>query len=136
MRRKCKKEYNVRSFCELPAKVIEERETNRLKEFMPMVIVDLMLLSAAHDVIICESDIDYETVAPAAAHCVYLLDNGTIFDWFARPEHVHELDSVKNHADLSAEYKSAIIRNTYAAVSVNYGQIPERIGKHCVVGFS
>ena len=136
MCRDYEKEYNVRSFWELPAKVILEREENWLKEFTPMVILDLMMLSAAHDIIICEGDIDYETVAPIATHCVYLLNRSTTFDWFSRPEHVHDLDSVKNRADLSAAEKEAIIRNAHAAVSANEGHLPNWAEKYGIASVS
>ena len=52
------KEYGVKTFWELPKEVIAEREKHFVEEMTPMMIAELIQLSAVHKVIICEGDID------------------------------------------------------------------------------
>jgi len=132
MCRDYEKEYGVSSFWELPHEVIREREKHWLHEFTPMAIVDLILLAGAHDVILCEGDIEYETVIPVASHMVHLSNRGTKFDWFNRPGHSHALDDVKNRADLSQEEKDAIISNAYSAVGQNEAPLPDWVVRHAI----
>ncbi|MDR2686160.1 MAG: hypothetical protein LBB75_00270 [Oscillospiraceae bacterium] len=129
MCRDYEKEYGVSDFWELPAEVIRERERHWLREFTPMVIVDLMLLAATHGVILCEGDIDYEAVIPLASHMVHLSNRGTKFDWFNRPGH-STLDSIQTRTDLSDEEKAAIVRNAYNAVGQNGAPLPDWVVRH------
>ena len=124
MCRDFEKEYGVKDFWELPPEVIHERETHWLQEFTPMAVIDLMLLSQSHEVILCEGDIDYGAILPIASHTVYLSNQGTKFDWFDRPDHYNALDSVKNRTDISNEEKDDIIRNARNTVGTNEGRIP------------
>ncbi|MDE7360515.1 MAG: hypothetical protein K2N38_01125 [Oscillospiraceae bacterium] len=125
------KEFCVKDFWELPCKVIGEREKHFLAEMTPMIIADLMILSETHDVIICEGDIDYETVIPVAAHTVHLCNRGTKFDFFNRPDH-ENLDSIRKRSDLSETEKENIIQNAYNSVGRNEGIIPEWVIKNGV----
>ncbi len=118
-------EYGVKSFWELPSEVISEREKHFLVEMTPMIIADLIELSARHDVIICEGDIDYSAVARISSHCVHLCNCGTSFDWFRRPDHENIYDSIGLRTDLSDVEKQVIINNAYVAVSENEGIIPD-----------
>jgi len=123
------KEYGVRNFWELPKKVILEREEYFLKEMTPMIIADLIELSAQHEVIICEGDIDYCSVIPIASHVVYLCNQGEIFDWFKRSDHDDIEVSLKYRDDLNDEEKQAIITNAYECVMENEGIKPEWVKK-------
>ena len=129
MCRDYEKEYGVSDFWELPREVIHERETHWLNEFTPMAIVDLIMLSPIHDIIICEGDIDYNTVIPIASHMVYLSNRGTTFDWFNRPDH-NSLDSIRNRTDLTEQEKETIIRNAYNSVEQTELQLPEWVIAH------
>lgn len=132
MCRDFEKEYGVKSFWELPPGVISDRERHWLHEFTPMVIMDLILLAPAHDVIICEGDIEYDTIIPVASHTVHLSNRGTRFDWFNRPDHIDALNSIKNRTDLTEEEKEYIIKNAYNSVGQNEGEIPDWVIKHGV----
>lgn len=122
-------EYGVKSFWELPSEVISEREKHFVSEMTPMIIADLIELSAQHDVIICEGDIDYSAVALVSSNCVHLCNCGTAFDWFNRPDHENIRDSIGRRTDLSDDEKQAIIQNAYMSVSGNEGIIPDWVTK-------
>ena len=128
MSRDYEKEYGVLDFWELPPEVIDERETECLKEFSPMVIMDLILLSHKHDIIICEGDM--ECVPAIVTNAVYLLNRGTKFDWFERPDHKHSLDSIKARTDLSETEKEALIVHAYNSVGQGEGYLPDWVVEH------
>ncbi len=111
------KEYGVKSFWELPKEVIGEREGHFIREVTPMIIAELMELSRQYEVIICEGDIDYETVMPVASHVVHLQNCGSKFDWFDRPDHIGSINAIKARTDITEEEKEKIIHNAYGAVS-------------------
>jgi len=121
MCRNFESEYGVKSFWELPKEVISEREQHVVAEMTPMMITELIALSAQHPIILCEGDIDYHAVAPIASHIVHLCNQSTTFDWFNRPDHTDVRDIVRNRTDLSEEQKQAIIDNAYRAVTVEEG---------------
>ncbi|MCL2518974.1 MAG: hypothetical protein FWF15_10470 [Oscillospiraceae bacterium] len=125
MCRDYEKEYDVKSFWDLPPEVISERETLWLKEFSPMAIMDLILLSPNHDVIICEGDIDCSL--SIVSNAVYLVNRGTKFDWFSRPDHDNISDITNKRTDLTKEEKESIINNAYNAVGQNEGDLPDWI---------
>lgn len=125
MCRDFQKEYGVKSFWELPHEVIAEREVHFVEEMTPMMIAELIQLSALHKVIICEGDIDYGAVAPIANHAVYLCNQSTSFDWFNRPDHEDVRSMLRNRTDISEEEKQHIIDNAYHAVAGNEGRLPD-----------
>jgi len=130
MCRDFEKEYGVKSFWELPPEIISEREYHWLKEFTPMAVIDLVLLSLSHNVIICEGDLDVETIIPVASHVIYLSNRGTKFDWFNRPDHESSLNSIKNNTNLTEKEKEDIISNAYNAFGQNEGRIPEWVNEY------
>lgn len=125
MCRDFQKEHGVKSFWELPKEVIEEREKHFVAEMTPMMVAELIQLSALHKVIICEGDIDYRAVAPIATHTVHLCNQSTSFDWFKRPDHEDVRAAVRNRTDLSEEEKQLVIKNAYESVAVNEGTLPD-----------
>ena len=125
MCRNYEKEYDVKDFWNLPPEVIAERETYWLKEFSPMAVMDLILLSPKHDVIICEGDIDIPL--EISSNIVYLVNRGTKFDWFNRPDHDNISEITLKRTDLTDEEKETIIRNAYNAVGQNEGNLPDWI---------
>lgn len=116
-------EYGVRSFWALPPEVIAEREKHFLREMTPMMVAELLALAAQHEVVLCEGDIDYASIAPIASHMLFLWNCGTAFDWFDRPD--HSLDAIKNRTDLTEEEKQAIIDNAYRSVAQNENSLPD-----------
>jgi len=124
------REYGVTDFWKLPSSVIREREILWLREFTPMAVADLLVLAARHDIVVCEGDLDYEAIIPIASHMVYLLNQGTKFDWFNRPDHAGMLDSVKNRTDIGDAEKESIIANAYEAVTAGEGLLPDWAAQH------
>ena len=118
-------EYGVKDFWELPAEVIRERENHFLTEMTPMILMDLIELSAQYDTIVCEGDIDYRAVARISSHCVHLCNCGTSFDFFLRPDHENIYESLAMRDDLNDSEKQAVLRNAYKAVSGNKGAVPD-----------
>ncbi len=125
MCRDFQKEYGVKSFWELPKEVIEEYEKHFVAEMTPMMVAELIQLSALHKVIICEGDIDYCAIAPIAAHTVRLCNQSTSFDLFNRPDHEDIRAVIYGRTDLSEEKKQLVIQNAYESVAANEGMIPD-----------
>ncbi|MDE6763350.1 MAG: hypothetical protein K2J73_06700 [Oscillospiraceae bacterium] len=119
------REYGVNSFWELPAEVIKDREKHFLQEVTPMIVADLIALSAHYDTVICEGDIDYEAIIPIAEHFVYLNNCGTKFDWFNRPDHENIVEITNKRTDMTDTERAAVIRKAYDAVSGNEGVVPD-----------
>lgn len=125
MCRDFQKEYGVKSFWELPKDVIADREKHFVEEMTPMMMAELIQLSALHKVIICEGDIDYRAIAPIATHAIHLCNQSTSFDWFNRPDHEDIRSTVLDRTDLSEEEKQLVIKNAYESVAVNEGTLPD-----------
>lgn len=109
----------------MPNEIISERECHFVAEMTPMIIVELMILASKYEVVICEGDIDYATVAPVAEHCIHLNNRGTRFDWFSRPDHENIIDNVNKRDDLSNDEKKALVDKAYSAVSSNETVVPD-----------
>ena len=132
MCRDFEKEYGVNSFWELPKEVISNREKHFLREVTPMIVADLIALSAQYEAVICEGDIDYAAIIPVAEHFIYLNNCGTKFDWFDRPDHENIAEITNKRTDLTDEEKAAIIKNAYDVVSADEGVIPDWVLKYGV----
>lgn len=126
------REYGVKSFWALPREVIAEREQHFLAEVTPMIVSDLIILAAQHEVVLCEGDIDYQMMIPVASHIVHLCNAGKGFDWFDRPDHRESLDAIKRRTDLSEREKDEIIRNAYQSVTPKEGQVSDWVTNHAV----
>ncbi len=126
------KEYGVNSFWELPKEVIRDREEHFLREVTPMIVADLIGLSSRYEAVICEGDIDYLAIIPAAEHFVYLNNCGTKFDWFDRPDHENIVEITSKRTDLTDEEKAAVIQNAYNSVSGNEGVVPRWVTENDV----
>ena len=63
-------------------------ECNIVKEFTPMIIIDLIYLSSQYDVVICEGDINLELIIDLIVkeNMVYIKHIGKTGDFFDRPE--------------------------------------------------
>ena len=93
-------------------------ECNIVKEFTPMIIIDLIYLSSQYDVVICEGDINLELIIDAIVkeNMVYIKHIGKTGDFFDRPEQRHMLDSIINDNSLSEEEKKLKIEKMYDIV--------------------
>jgi hypothetical protein len=116
-RRDLVKELGLKDFWQIPKERMAELENHILEELTPFIIAELLVLSSQHDVIICEGDIDEATIIDLTSRAVRLINQGTQFDWFNRPDHVSRLDRIRNRADLSDAEKEAIIEQAYDTIS-------------------
>ena len=93
-------------------------ECNIVKEFTPMIIIDLIYLSSQYDVVICEGDINLELIIDAVVkeNMVYIKHIGKTGDFFDRPDQRHMLDSIINNSSLSEEEKKLKIEKMYDIV--------------------
>lgn len=91
-------------------------ETDIVREFTPMVVADLLVLSARHPRVICEGDLDIAQMLAVAAHAVLLSNHGRGYDFFDRPEQKHMLEDILNRTDLTEEEKARRVQNAYEIV--------------------
>jgi hypothetical protein len=112
-RRDLVKELGLKDFWQIPKERMAEREKHILEELTPFIIAELLALSSQYDTIICEGDIDEAAIIPISPRTVRLINQGTKFDWFNRPDHIHMLDEIRNRSDLNEAEKEAIIRQAY-----------------------
>ena len=102
-------------------------EVNIVKEFTPMIIIDLIYLSSKYDVVICEGDINLELIIDAIVkeNMVYIKHIGKCSDFFDRPDQRHMIDSVLNDETLSDEEKTIKIEKMYDIVGRPTNEIKE-----------
>lgn len=85
-----------------------------IHDFTPMVIADLVALSAQHKGVICEGHLDIDLVMPIATYFVAISFSGSIKrDFFSRPDHAHMIEKIRNRDDLTDAEKSFRIQNAY-----------------------
>lgn len=108
---------DVSDFWALEAKDAVLWERAIVKEMTPMIITDLISLSAQYDRIICEGDIDIDTVIPVVTNAVTISNHGSSYDFFNRPEQSRILDDIKKRTDIDEEEKQKLIENAYRIVN-------------------
>lgn len=93
-------------------------ECNIVKEFTPMIIIDLIYLSSQYDVVICEGDINLELIIDAIVkeNMVYIKHIGKCSDFFDRQDQCHMINNVLNDETLSEEEKKIKIEKMYDIV--------------------
>jgi len=74
------------------------------RDFTPMVIVDLIQLTAVHEKVICENVIDIDSIIPFVTNAVNITDYKSIYGFYDRYE--NEICRL----DISAEEKEKLIR--------------------------
>ncbi len=130
---------NVPDFWALPPEEAVAWETAIVREFTPMIVADLIELSALHETVICEGDIDIDAVIPIASHVVTISNYGKATDFFERPEQSHMLEESKNRPDLTDSEREKLIENAYKIVGydpknpqANIHEIPYETKKYGV----
>jgi hypothetical protein len=89
-------------------------EVQIVREFTPMVVADLIELSALNKGVICEGDIDIDAIMPIITNVVTLSYWGSVpRDFFARPEQKNMLDNIRNRNDITDDGKEKLIYNAY-----------------------
>lgn len=96
-------------------------EADIVREFTPMVVVDLIQLASRYEGVICEGDIDIDAIVPIATHVVTISNYGQSYDFFDRPDQRHMLDEIRSRPNLSEGEKEKIIQNAYRIVGGNSG---------------
>ena len=107
-------------------------EKDIVREFTPMVVADLIALAAKYDRVICEGDIDIDSVIPVVTNAVTISNCGPAYDFFDRPDQREMLDSIRNRTDLNDEEKAARIQNAYAIVGDGTTDIPRETQRYGV----
>ncbi len=85
-----------------------QRERGIVHDFTPMVIMDLIQLSAKHEKIICENDIDIDSIIQIVTYAVVISNNRPLDDF---------IDRYKNEIrrrDISEDEKERLIRKLNA----------------------
>lgn len=102
-------------------------ECNIVKEFTPMILIDIIYLSSQYDVAICEGDINLELIIDAIVkeNMVYIKYIGKTDDFFDRPDQRHMIDSILNDGILSDEEKKIKIEKMYEIVGRPNDEIKE-----------
>lgn len=124
---------NVPDYWALDPDDARQWEKDIVREFTPMVIADLLVLSQQHKHVLCEGDIDIDQIAPIMTHAVTISNYGTSYDFFARPEQQNMLDTILNRQDLSEEEKAERVKNAYDIVGTTaMHEIPYETQKYGV----
>lgn len=90
-----------------------------VKEMTPMIVADLIKLSGQYDRIICEGDIDIDTVIPIVTNAVTISNHGKCYDFFERPEQKHMIENIQNRTDICEDEKQKLIENAYHIVGTD-----------------
>lgn len=107
----------------------QQWEKNIVREFTPMAVADLIVLSERYDCVICEGDLDIEQMAPVATHAVILCNSGVAYGFFDRPEQRRMLEDILNRQGLTDAEKAQRVKNAYEIVS---GKQPDALqGMEC-----
>ena len=108
---------NVPDFWALEKEYALQWEADIVGEITPMIVTDLLQLAVQHKGVICEGDIDIDTIIPVVTNAVTISNHGNDYDFFDRPEQQHMLDNIKNRTDIDENEKQRLINNAYNIVS-------------------
>jgi DNA-binding transcriptional MerR regulator len=105
----CLYEENIPNYFERDPEVTRQKERDVVHDYTPMVIMDLIQLSATHEKVICENDIDIESIRQIATHVVTISDDGC-WDWFLKG-----YENAIRQRDISEDEKERLVRKLNAA---------------------
>ena len=77
----CRFEENIPDYFSQDPEYAMTREREIVHDYTPMVIMDLIQLAAAHERVICENDIDIESILPIVTNAI-MISNSTGLDGF------------------------------------------------------
>ena len=80
-----------------------QMERDIVHDYTPMVMMDLIQLTAQHEKVICENDIDIDSIVPIITHAIILSNNNTWDDFIAQYE-----NGIRSR-DISENEKTALI---------------------------
>lgn len=79
------------------------RERGIVHDYTPMVIMDLIQLSATHEKVICENDIDIDSIIQIVTHAVMISSNRSLDNF------INRYKSEIQHRDISDAEKEGLI---------------------------
>lgn len=85
-----------------------QRELEIVHDYTPMVIMDLIQLSAKHEKIICENDIDFDSIVQVVTHAVVISNDRSLDDF------INQYEYEIRHRDISEDEKKRLIRKVNA----------------------
>ena len=101
-------------------------ERDVVHDFTPMVIMDLIQLSAEHDKIICENDIDIESILQVVTHAVIISNNKTWDGFF------NQYENEIRTRDISEDEKKSLIRRVNAVWGEGKPENPRGVNQYGV----
>jgi hypothetical protein len=105
----CCFEENIPNFFDRDPEEARQKERDVVHDYTPMVIMDLIQLSATHEKVICENDIDIESISQIATHAVTISDYGC-WDWF-----LEGYENAIRQRDISEDEKERLVGRLNAA---------------------
>jgi len=87
-------------------------ESEMARDFTPMVIMDLIQLTANHEKIICENTIDIDSIVHYVTHAVRISNYATKGNSSEDPETRQRLEEIRSR-DITDEEKDILIRNLH-----------------------
>ena len=87
------------------------KETGTVREYTPMVVMDLIQLSAKHEKIICENAIDVDSIMPIVTHAVEIADTRPSNGW---DDFIARYENAIRGRDISGDEKERLIRKLHA----------------------
>ncbi len=104
------------------------REREIVRDFTPMVIMDLIQLTAKHGKVICENDIDIDSIIPFVTHAVRISnDKDKAYDGF-----VNRYEKEIRGRDISEDEKERLIRTLNPAMGKVKGELPGEAARYGV----
>lgn len=100
----CRFEENIPDYWAQDPEDAAQWEREIIHDFTPMVIMDLIQLSANHEKVICENDIDIDSIIQIVTHAVKISNHRTWDDFYDRYE--NEI----RRRDISEDEKERLIR--------------------------
>jgi len=116
----CSFQENDTGFWASAPEVAMQKERQVVHDFTPMVIMDLIQLAAKYEGVICENDIDIESILQIVTHAARIAARGMPDDGF------FDLYQTKTRSrrDISEDEKERYIRNVKPAIENAKGEIP------------
>jgi len=96
-------------FAQDPAEAMQ-KESDIVRDFTPMVIIDLIQLAAVHEKVLCDNDIDVESILPYVTHAVTIT---------CETDLVRFIEGYENQIrsrDIPADEKERLVRSVRPAV--------------------
>jgi len=112
---------NGTGFQTKPPEAVMQGERQIVHEFTPMVIMDLVQLAAQYEGVICENDIDIESILPIVTHAARFSYNSnysddSFYNWYK--------EITRSRGDISEDEKERYIRGVKPAIEEVKGEIP------------